>query len=59
MPKHRAWHRINSCPTLLSRLATFCRPRLLIQPVAASSRMLASTNGSPVCEAWTEEAHAT
>jgi hypothetical protein len=31
-----------------SRLATFCRPRLLSQPLPPSSRMQASTNGRPV-----------
>lgn len=40
--------RQSCCRSLASRLATFCRPRLDIQPVAASSRMLASTNGRPV-----------
>lgn len=45
-PQHSA---AQHSPTLVSKLATFCRPRLLIHPVAASSRMVASTNGSPVC----------
>jgi hypothetical protein len=39
-----AW--LLSPPT--KKLATSCRPRLLMNPVAASSRMLASTIGTPV-----------
>ena len=34
--------------TLFFPAATFCRPRLLMKPVAPSSRMFASTRGSPV-----------
>ncbi len=34
--------------TLHRKLDTFWRPRLLMYPVAASSRMHASTNGKPV-----------
>ena len=34
--------------SLTKKLATFCLPRLLIQPVCTSSRMFASINGTPV-----------
>jgi len=34
--------------SLVRKLATFCRPLFDMKPVAASSRMLASTKGTPV-----------
>lgn len=34
--------------SFVRKLATFCRPRLDIQPVDIISRILASTNGIPV-----------
>lgn len=44
----RSPHLQSNPKSLVTRLATFWRPRLLIHPVAASSRMLASTKGRPV-----------
>lgn len=34
------------------QVTTFCLPRLLMKPVAFSSRMLASTSWSPVCPSF-------
>ena len=54
---HSAPNLQSSPRSFVRKLATFCRPLLDMNPVAAISRMFASTKGTPVCPLYHASNH--